>query len=143
MLFRSPKTMALATQHVGGFKALAAVIPHETMTFSAAITMVIAMNLGSIIVPASRMTEGLTWMSTGISIGVALGSVLAGLVIDAYGAAAGFGVGIGAGLFNDRLDLALRAANRRKSTLALLFVDMNDFKGINDIYGHAMGDRVM
>ena len=33
-------SMALATQHVGGFKALAAVIPHETMTFSAAITMV-------------------------------------------------------------------------------------------------------
>ena len=33
-------SMVLATQHVGGFKALAAVIPHETMTFSAAITMV-------------------------------------------------------------------------------------------------------
>ena len=33
-------SMVLATQHVGGFKALSAVIPHETMTFSAAITMV-------------------------------------------------------------------------------------------------------
>lgn len=33
-------SMYIATQHVGGFKGLAAVIPHETMTFSAAITMV-------------------------------------------------------------------------------------------------------
>jgi MFS family permease len=61
-------------------------------------TMVIVMNLGTIIVPPSRITEGLTWMSTGISIGVALGGVLAGLVIDVHGAQAGFGVAIVAGL---------------------------------------------
>ena len=61
-------------------------------------TMVVVMNLGTIIIPPSRITEGLTWMTTGISIGVALGGVLAGLVIDAYGARAGFGVAIGAGL---------------------------------------------
>lgn len=61
-------------------------------------TMVVVMNLGTIIVPPSRITEGLTWMTTGISIGVALGGVLAGLVVDAYGARAGFGVAIGAGL---------------------------------------------
>lgn len=61
-------------------------------------TMVVVMNLGTIIVPPSRITEGLTWMTTGISIGVALGGVLAGPVIDAYGARAGFGVAIGAGL---------------------------------------------
>jgi MFS family permease len=61
-------------------------------------TMVIVMNLGAIIVPPSRITEGLTWMTTGISIGVALGGVLSGLIIDVYGARAGFGVAIGAGL---------------------------------------------
>ena len=33
-------SMYIATQHVGGLKGLAAVIPHETMTISAAITMV-------------------------------------------------------------------------------------------------------
>lgn len=33
-------SMVIATRHVGGFQGLAAVIPHETMTFSAAITMV-------------------------------------------------------------------------------------------------------
>ncbi|AWM92882.1 MFS transporter [Pseudomonas sp. 31-12] len=62
-------------------------------------TMVVVMNLGTIIVPPSRITEGLTWMSTGISIGVALGGVAAGLIIDVYGARAGFGVAIVAGIF--------------------------------------------
>ena len=61
-------------------------------------TMVVVMNLGTIIVPPSRITEGLTWMTTGISIGVALGGVLSGLIIDTYGARAGFGVAIAAGL---------------------------------------------
>ncbi|WP_449433580.1 diguanylate cyclase domain-containing protein [Pseudomonas putida] len=46
-------------------------------------------------------------------------------------------------LFNDRLESALRAASRQHSTLALLFLDLNDFKGINDVHGHAMGDRVL
>ncbi|MCK1789108.1 sensor domain-containing diguanylate cyclase [Pseudomonas violetae] len=46
-------------------------------------------------------------------------------------------------LFNERLDSALRAARRHKNTLALLFLDINDFKGINDVHGHAAGDRVL
>jgi diguanylate cyclase (GGDEF)-like protein/PAS domain S-box-containing protein len=46
-------------------------------------------------------------------------------------------------LFNDRLDSALRAAHRNKTSLALLFLDVNDFKIINDIHGHAVGDRVL
>jgi diguanylate cyclase (GGDEF)-like protein/PAS domain S-box-containing protein len=46
-------------------------------------------------------------------------------------------------LFNDRLDSALRAAHRHNSTLALLFLDINDFKGINDVHGHSVGDRVL
>ncbi|WCM49449.1 sensor domain-containing diguanylate cyclase [Pseudomonas sp. WJP1] len=46
-------------------------------------------------------------------------------------------------LFNDRLDTALRTANRHDSSLALLFLDLNDFKGINDVHGHAVGDQVL
>ncbi|MFJ4349231.1 diguanylate cyclase domain-containing protein [Pseudomonas sp. NPDC089401] len=42
-------------------------------------------------------------------------------------------------LFNQRLSTALR----RQQPLALLFLDINDFKGINDRHGHAMGDRVL
>ncbi|MDY0831179.1 MULTISPECIES: sensor domain-containing diguanylate cyclase [unclassified Pseudomonas] len=46
-------------------------------------------------------------------------------------------------LFNDRLDAALQAAQRHDSKLALLFLDVNHFKCINDVHGHAVGDRVL
>lgn len=46
-------------------------------------------------------------------------------------------------LFSDRLDSALRSAHRHQSSLALLFLDINDFKGINDVHGHPVGDRVL
>ncbi|MCR8915508.1 diguanylate cyclase [Marinobacter panjinensis] len=46
-------------------------------------------------------------------------------------------------LFHDRLESAIRAAHRHQSSLALLFLDLNDFKRINDTHGHAMGDRVL
>ena len=46
-------------------------------------------------------------------------------------------------LFHDRLVSALRAARRHQDGLALLFVDLNDFKMINDAHGHAVGDRVL
>jgi len=46
-------------------------------------------------------------------------------------------------LFNERLDAALRVARRRGIHFALLFVDINDFKVINDDHGHGMGDQVL
>ncbi|EHJ94546.1 sensor domain-containing diguanylate cyclase [Vreelandella boliviensis] len=46
-------------------------------------------------------------------------------------------------LFYDRLVSGLSAAHRYQNSLALLFLDINDFKGINDVHGHAVGDRVL
>jgi diguanylate cyclase len=46
-------------------------------------------------------------------------------------------------LFYDRLNTALNMARRHQSGLALLFLDFNDFKIINDVHGHAVGDRVL
>ena len=45
--------------------------------------------------------------------------------------------------FNDRLEQALTQAERHSWRLALLFVDMDKFKLINDTYGHEMGDKVL
>lgn len=46
-------------------------------------------------------------------------------------------------LFHDRLKSAMRSARRQKTGLALLFLDINDFKYINDEHGHSMGDKVL
>lgn len=47
------------------------------------------------LMPASRLTEGLTWMSTAMTLGVSLGSAVAGPVIDSSGHRGGFLVVLG------------------------------------------------
>lgn len=46
-------------------------------------------------------------------------------------------------LFNDRLDHGLAQARRQGWTLAVMFVDLDDFKIINDTHGHDAGDAVL
>jgi diguanylate cyclase (GGDEF)-like protein len=46
-------------------------------------------------------------------------------------------------LFSDRLNLALARAKREHSHAALLFVDLDNFKPVNDLRGHDVGDLVL
>lgn len=46
-------------------------------------------------------------------------------------------------LFADRLQHALARLRREDSSLALLFVDIDGFKTVNDRFGHEEGDRVL
>jgi diguanylate cyclase (GGDEF)-like protein/PAS domain S-box-containing protein len=46
-------------------------------------------------------------------------------------------------LFLDRLEQALAAARRNRHCGAVLFVDLDQFKRINDVHGHATGDAVL
>jgi diguanylate cyclase (GGDEF)-like protein/PAS domain S-box-containing protein len=46
-------------------------------------------------------------------------------------------------LLNDRLVQAMAAAQRREQRLAVLFVDVDRFKHINDSLGHAIGDQLL
>jgi diguanylate cyclase (GGDEF)-like protein len=45
--------------------------------------------------------------------------------------------------FLAQLDMGLDRARREKSRLALALIDLDGFKGVNDVYGHAAGDRLL
>jgi diguanylate cyclase (GGDEF)-like protein/PAS domain S-box-containing protein len=47
------------------------------------------------------------------------------------------------GSMNQEMDHALAVASRRETWLGCLMVDIDDFKVINDTYGHAVGDAVL
>lgn len=46
-------------------------------------------------------------------------------------------------LFADRLVQAMHVAHRKRENLAVLFIDLDQFKQLNDSFGHAFGDKVL
>ena len=46
-------------------------------------------------------------------------------------------------LFHDRLAQAVQRIDRRDHAVALIFIDLDGFKAVNDRYGHAIGDRLL
>jgi diguanylate cyclase (GGDEF)-like protein/PAS domain S-box-containing protein len=46
-------------------------------------------------------------------------------------------------LFHDRLDYVLKMAKRTESNLAILIIDLDRFKNINDSLGHDVGDKFL
>jgi MFS family permease len=73
---------------VGNLWLLAAALFVSGLTIAP--TMVSAMALVERLVPRAKLTEGMTWLSTGLTAGVAVGAGAAGRVIDARGASTAF-----------------------------------------------------
>ena len=46
-------------------------------------------------------------------------------------------------LFNERAKLAMAQARRHKKRVALIFIDVDNFKMVNDLFGHDAGDQLL
>jgi len=81
---------------VGSIALLAVVLFFAGFAISP--TLVAVVSLVQSHVPASRLTEGITWVMTGIGLGIAPGAAVAGVLIDEYGASAGYVVPVVGGI---------------------------------------------
>ncbi|RCL00716.1 MAG: MSF transporter [Candidatus Tokpelaia sp. JSC189] len=79
-------------------------------------TIIIAMKLVESLVPKEKLTEGITWNSTGLSMGLAIGISLSGLVIDRFGIEKGFYIPIAAGFLALLIILAFRKKLEQEPT---------------------------
>jgi MFS family permease len=78
-------------------------------------TLITSFGLIEQIVPGGALTEGMSWLTTGLSIGYGAASALVGRIADAFGARVAFTVTIGSGLLVGALALSLHAKLRDRT----------------------------
>ncbi|MBA2738327.1 MAG: MFS transporter [Nocardioidaceae bacterium] len=97
---RTGALLLAATVAVAGFApgpiALGVLLLVSGLTIAP--TLISVTTLAELSSPTARITEGITWVTTGLTVGVAPGGALAGLAVDAWGASPAFVVPVGGGL---------------------------------------------
>ncbi|HEX8768674.1 MAG TPA: MFS transporter [Jatrophihabitans sp.] len=81
-------------------------------------TLIGAFGLVDQIVPASSLTEGLTWIGTGLSVGYGLGAAVVGGIADRHGARFAFSLPVGCALASAVFALLLAARLRAPRPVA-------------------------
>jgi MFS family permease len=76
-------------------------------------TIIPAYGLIESLVPAHRLTEGLTWVSTAVGLGIATGASIGGRLMDVSGSEKAFALSLGAGLLAAAVGWTFRSTGRR------------------------------
>lgn len=77
-------------------------------------TLIATVSLIEMHVPSARLTEALTWTTTGLAVGVAPGAAAAGWIVDSHGASTGFLVPLVAGLAASAVAWCVRSPIERR-----------------------------
>jgi MFS family permease len=96
---------------VGGFPMLTVVLFLAGLAISP--TLIASAAWIEEVVPADRLTEGMTIVTTGLAAGIAPGAALVGLVVDAHGASASYWVCAAAGLLGAGVAFGAAPITRR------------------------------
>ncbi len=109
LLPRTPAELAVCTFFVG---------------LSIAPTLIGSFGLVDSLVPAASLTEGLTWIGTGLSVGYGAGAALVGRIADTHGAHLAFAVPIGCAVLTGvfALTLSVRMQSRQPAAPVASFV---------------------
>jgi MFS family permease len=108
VLFGLMPLLLFAATSVGVLALIAGVIG-----LGIAPTLIGAFSLVDSIVPANSLTEGLTWIGTGLSVGYGLGAAVVGGIADEHGARLAFSVPAGCALASAAFAMLLAARLRR------------------------------
>jgi len=92
---------------VGSVPALTAAAILSGVTIAPALILVFA--LAERLVAPQSLTEGLTWVTSGINLGFAAGVALAGIVVDAYGTSWSFALALGSATLASLVALSTRS----------------------------------
>ncbi len=98
---------------LGGLVVMGAVL--FVAGFAISPTLIALMALTEEVVPASRLTEGMSIIHTGMAAGIAPGAALAGLVIDRAGASTSYWVPVASGLLGAGAAFTAAAAAHRRA----------------------------